>query len=71
MKLKIDDTVADAIIKAVLKEHMKILKKNVKKLSSLEQLEHFQKVDLQQDVVLLNAMKEVHNYFALPEELVE
>ena len=71
MKLKIDDTVADAIIKAVLKEHMKILKKNVKKLSSLKELEHFQEVDLQQDVVLLNAMKEVHNYFALPEELVE
>ena len=70
MKLDIDDAISDAIVRSSLKEHMKYLKKNVKELSAKKSLTPFQKTDLLQDLTLLNAMKEVHNYFALPEDQI-
>lgn len=66
MKLDIDDAISDAIVRSSLREHMKYLKKNVKELSAKKSLTPFQETDLLQDLTLLNAMKEVHNYFALP-----
>jgi len=71
MKLDIDDAISDAIVRSSLKEHMKLLKRSIKELSAKKRLESFEEMDLQQDLVLLNAMKEVHNYFALPEDRVE
>lgn len=65
MKLDIDDAISDAIVRSSLKEHMEYLKKNVKELSAKKSLTPFQETDLLQDLTLLNAMKEVHNYFAL------
>ena len=70
MKLKIDDTLAVAVIKAALKEHMEYLEKNVKELSAEKSLTRFQETDLLQDLTLLNAMKEVHNYNDLPEDQI-
>lgn len=70
MKIDIDDSMRDKIINTCLKEHMKYLKKNVKELSAKKSLTPFQETDLLQDLTLLNAMKEVHNYFALPEDRI-
>lgn len=70
MKIKIDHSVQDAIIKAVLKEHIKILKKSIKALSAKTKLAPYEEVDLLHNISMLNSMKEVHNFFALPEEQV-
>lgn len=63
MKLELDDTVADAIVVATIKAAMKLVKKDIKELSSKKSLQPWQKEDLQCDFQTLEAMKRVLDYF--------
>lgn len=63
MKLELDDAVTDAIVIATIRSSMKLVKKDIKDLSSKKNLKPWQEEDLQSNIQTLAAMKHVLDYF--------
>jgi hypothetical protein len=63
MKIELSDEAIEDIVCGTLKEHMKYMKKNIKALKKMDELQPFQMQDLGHDVKMLAAMEEVYGYF--------
>ena len=63
IKLAIDDELSDKIIKQSLREQIVLLKKNISDLRKKRKLEPYQQVDLDNDVMYLNALEKVYDYY--------
>jgi hypothetical protein len=67
MKMKnniyIDDSTADRIVCCSLKESIKCLKKNIKEAKQKKKLENHEKQQLSNDIIQLDAMEKVFDYY--------
>ena len=63
IKLAIDDELSDKIIKQSLREQIVLLKKNISDLRKKRKLEPYQQIDLDTDVMYLNALEKVYDYY--------
>lgn len=63
MKLEIDGDTADRIVVCSLKETIEYLKGDIKLLRSKKKLKDHEKRQLAENVVELDAMEKVYNYY--------
>lgn len=63
MKLEIDDELSDKIVLAVLKEHMKYLKSDIKRLKANKNRKSFEDQDLLDHEKTLDSMIDVYRFF--------
>lgn len=59
----LDGDMVDQICTESLGQHIKYVKKSIKRLKKAKPLEDFQKEDLEYDTYILAALKEVYRYY--------
>jgi hypothetical protein len=63
MAIELDSEVADRICAACISEHIDMQKANIKALKKIRKRLPHQEQDLQDDIVLLDALQRVSRYF--------
>ena len=63
MKFVIGDDIVDQLVMDSLKVQIKVVKKSIKQLKKTGTLEYYQQEDLANDVVVLDALQKVYDYF--------
>lgn len=63
MKFEIDIETADRLVVCSLRDAMDDLKESIKKLKRKKKLEDYEKEDLAESILSLDAMEKVYDYF--------
>lgn len=63
LKVEIDPETADGIVRCSLKQTIDYLRIDIAKLKKKKKLEDYQKQDLAEHIVSLNAMEKVFDYY--------
>lgn len=63
MKFEIDVETADRLVVCSLRDAMDDLKESIKKLKRKKKLEDYEKEDLAESILSLDAMEKVYDYF--------
>jgi hypothetical protein len=63
MKVEIDADTADGIVRASIKETIEYLREDIAVLEKKKKLEDYQKLELGELMVFLNAMETVFDYY--------
>ena len=61
--IQLDSDTADAITADTLRQHIKLVESNIRRLKKTKPLSGAQKVDLADDITILASMKDVLFYF--------
>jgi hypothetical protein len=63
LKVEIDPETADGVVRCSLKQTMTYLREDIATFKKTKKLESYQKQDLAEHIVALEAMEEVYDYY--------
>jgi hypothetical protein len=63
LKVEIDPETADGVVRCSLKQTMTYLREDIATFKKAKKLESYQKQDLAEHIVALEAMEEVYDYY--------
>jgi hypothetical protein len=63
LKVEIDPETADGVVRCSLKQTITYLREDIAALKKTKKLESYQKQDLAEHIVALEAMEEVYDYY--------